>query len=567
MDFDLAELLENAIYDIEDLKTHEDDIIIPYKGNPNVKAAGSSIALTQERALEMAKCAADPIYFCKTYLKIITLDHGLQPFIPRPYQERAISTILDNRFVIIKQGRQSGKTATTAAVMMWLMLFNKEWSIACLAHKQDQAIEIIDRIKIYFESLPLWMQPNVSAWNRKSIRLSNKTKVFAAATGSGSVRGQTLNFVFCDEFAIVPPNIAGEFYDGTFPTISSGTDTKFVIASTPKGFNLFHRIWKEAEEGINGFVPFSINWWDVPGRDEAWRAAEIARTSEAMFNQEYATDFLGSSATLISSKKLLEITTSEPISKDESQRKLFIFEHPKPGHKYVMSVDVSEGVGGDSSAFAVLDVTQTPFKVVCTYNDEWTDPLDYPNIIFDTAHYYNEAFVAVENNSIGQGVVNQLYMDLEYTNVFSTDTKTPKDNEDIMEGGRKRLGIKQTANTRRRGNSTLKSLIENDQLFVEDQRIFSQLVRYVQKNGKFQGTDGAHDDLVMCLVIFSYLTTLKNFKEIIGIDILNALNQKRLDSQHHLPPDIVIDPFMMGLGVDDILDFSGISEFDAWMMS
>lgn len=564
MSFDLS-ALEVTDYTIEDLKYHEDDVIIPYKGNPNVKAAGSSIVITPERGLELAKCAADPVYFCQNYLKIITLDHGLQPFVPRPYQERAIETMLENRFTIIKQGRQSGKTATTAAVMMWLMLFNKEYAIACLAHKQDQAIEIIDRIKIYFESMPLWMQPNVVAWNRKSIRLSSKTKVFAAATGSGSVRGQTLNFVFCDEFAIVPNNIAEEFYTGTFPTISSGTDTKFVIASTPKGFNLFYKIWKEAEENANGFVPFSINWWDVPGRDEAWRKAEIARTSEAMFDQEYATEFLGSSATLVTGKKLLSLVMKEPIGMDESKNKLFIFEAPIPGHRYVLVADVSEGVGGDSSAFVVLDVTQTPFKVVCTFNDEWCDPLDYPNIIFDSAHYYNEAFVAIENNSIGQGVVNQLYMDLEYTNVFSTDTKTKKDNEDIMEGGRQRLGIRQTANTRRRGNSTLKSLVENDQLFIEDQRIFSQMTRYVRKNGKFQATDGAHDDLVMCLVIFSYLTTLKNFKEIVGIDILTALNQKRLDSQHHLPPDIVIDSGIMM--PDIIMDFAGVSEFDAWLMS
>lgn len=685
---------------IKTLEVVEGDIFLPYRDNPKVKKVGSHTIITPERAAEYLKCMEDPLYFCRNYLKIITLDHGIQPFNPRPYQEKTINTILDNRFVVCKWGRQplcldtlvkipngykklkdikrnetviglegkptkvlsvseiyhenievyeisfktkkvkadtdhiwnveingiseelstkmllkaiqenqvyvqtltgkqlvqsvkkvkpvpvkcievdapdglyciteddilthnSGKTTTVAAVVVWLLMFNEEgaYEAGILAHKQDQAIEIMERIKTYYENLPLWFQKNVKTWNKKTVELEGKSKAFAAATGSGAVRGRSLNFCFSDEFALVEQ--AQEFFTGTFPTISSGTNSKFVIASTPKGLaNYFYKIWKEAEDGKSGFIPLAIEWWEVPGRDAEWKRKEIARTSEAIFSQEYEAEFLGSSNTLITGKKLGEIVFNDPISMDETKEHLFIFKHPEPQKKYLICADVSEGVGGDSSSFVVFDVSQMPYEIVATYDNNFLDPLLYPNVLFDIGTFYNNAFVAIESNTIGHGVVNTLYLDLEYENIISTDTKK-KTQDDIMEGGRQKLGIRQTKATRHKGNSLLKTLVENDQLMINDFRIFYQLSRYIRKNGKFQAENNEHDDLVMCLVIFAYLTSLPTFKDITGTDISLALNQQKIHDIH-MPLGIIITS-----GLDDSLltSFENISEFDQWLIN
>lgn len=549
-------------YTTEDLKYHEGDVYLPYRDNPKVKKVGSHTIITPERGAEILKCMEDPIYFCENYLKLITLDHGLQSFKPRPYQVKTINTIIKERNVICKWGRQSGKTTTVAAVVVWLLLFNdnKEYEAAILAHKQDQAIEIMDRVKLYYENLPLWLQKNVKTWNKKTLELEGNAKAFAAATSSGSVRGRTLNFVFCDEFALV--DNAEEFFTGTFPTISSGQASKFIIASTPKGFNLFYKLWKDAEEAKSDFVPLSINWWDVPGRDEAWRKGEIARTSEALFSQEYEASFLGSSNTLISGQKLGAIPHVTPIMTDETKEILHIFEQPVPGRKYLMCADVSEGVGGDSSSFIVVDVSSIPYRIVATYDNDLLDPLIYPNVLFDVGTYYNTAYIAVESNTIGHGVVNTLYMDLEYENIISTNTKN-KFTDDIQEGGRQILGIRQTKKTKHKGNSTLKTLIENDQFIINDFRVFYQISRYVRKGSSFQAEPGEHDDLVMCLVLFAYITSLPTFKSITGTDLGLAMNQKSIYEQQHLPFGVFVDN---GLSDEQVTTFGDLSEFDQWLI-
>lgn len=549
-------------YTIEDLNYHEGDVFLPYRDNPKVKKVGSHTVITAERAAEFVKCMEDPIYFCRNYLKLITLDHGLQAFKPRPYQVKTINTIIKERNVICKWGRQSGKTTTVAAVVVWLLLFNenKEYEAAILAHKQDQAIEIMDRVKLYYENLPLWFQKNVKTWNKKTLELAGNAKAFAAATSSGSVRGRTLNFVFCDEFALVEN--AEEFFTGTFPTISSGQSSKFIIASTPKGFNLFYKLWKDAEENKSDFIPLSINWWDVPGRDEAWKKGEIARTSEALFAQEYEANFLGSSNTLITGQKLGTIPFIPAVMTDETKELLHIFAQPVPGNKYLICADVSEGVGGDSSSFIVVDVTQLPYEIVATYDNDMLDPLIYPNVLHDIGTYYNTAYIAIESNTIGHGVVNTLYMDLEYENIISTNTKN-KMTDDIMEGGRQTLGIRQTKKTKHKGNSTLKTLIENDQFVLNDFRVFYQLSRYVRKGSSFQAEPGEHDDLVMCLVLFAYITSLPTFKEITGTDLTLAMNQRTIYEQQHLPFGVFVDN---GLRNEGITDFNSLDAFDQWMI-
>ena len=539
----------------------EDGIEYPnysYKGNINLRPAGSQIDITAEQTLEIIKCMQDPIYFCSTYLKIVTLDDGLQYFHPRPYQVEAMNLIVNNRFVLIKQSRQSGKTTTAAAMLLWYVLFNENYSIACLAHKQSQAVEIVTRIKTYFQNLPKWLQLGIDSWNSLSIKLENGSEIFAAATSSGSVVGRTLNIVYSDEFDLVETNLQEEFFGSTFPTISSGEASKFIITTTPRGFKYFYKLWTESEEGKNDFKRFTINYWDVPGRDAEWAKKEIGRIGELKFKREYVTDFMGSSNTLIDGDKLKNIAFRQSIKQDEHGYHQ-IFEDPIPGHQYVLTADVSEGVEGDYSAFSVIDVTSIPYKVVCTYANDSIVPLMYPNVIFDTATYYNKAYVIVETNAIGAQVLNILYYDLEYENILSSNPKSKTG--EITESARSYLGVKQTSKTKHVGTSNLKMLIENEQLLITDFRIFYELSRFVRKGRSWAAEVGEHDDLVMGLVTFAWITTQESFKSLTNTDVGGSLNQRFINQQDALPLGIIHTKSEASL----VLTMNTLDAFEIWM--
>ena len=77
-----------------------------------------------------------------------------------------------------------------------------------------------------------------------------------------------------------------------------------MIVSTPHGMNMFYKLWVDAEEKRNEYIPIEVHWSEVPGRDEKWKKQTIANTSEAQFSTEFECEFLGSIDTLISPSKL-----------------------------------------------------------------------------------------------------------------------------------------------------------------------------------------------------------------------------------------------------------------------
>ncbi len=531
-----------------------------YKGNVKLRRAGVPLDFTAEQALEYIKCMESFEYFCTNYLKIVTLDHGLQPFIPRPYQMRLAEAAIHNRFILGKLSRQSGKTAIVAAILLWYALFNEDYTIAVLAHKQEQAIEILDRIKGYYENMPFWLQQGVIEWNKKSITIENRSKIFAAATTATAIAGRSISIAYADEFDLIDLNMQEAFYVAAFPTISSGQTTKFIITTTPRGLKFFYKLWTDSEQGNNDYVRVTIDYWEVPGRTAEWREKEIKRMgSELMFRREYECAFLGSSNTLVDGKKLGTLPHLQTVMQDPNGH-LHIFYQPESNKQYTITVDVSEGVGGDYSTFSVIDVSTIPYQVVATYANDMITPLFYPNIIFDIAQYYNNAYVIIESNTIGAEVANILYYELEYENVLSTNVKSKRG--EIDETPRSYLGIKQTKKTKHLGCANLKALIENDQLMVNDFRILYELSRFVRKGSSFRAEDNEHDDLVMSLILFAYLTTTNSFKEITGTDTRNFTNLQNLNAQQeHIPLGMFISTQQ-----DQLVNDFVMGEFDRWML-
>jgi hypothetical protein len=261
---------------------------------------------------EYIKCRDDVAYFCENYVKVISLDHGLVPFKLRGYQTKMVQHFNNNKFNIVLACRQSGKSITSVAWLLHYVIFNAEKKIGMLANKGATAREMLARLTLMLENLPFFLQPGCKVLNKGSIKFSNNSEIIAAATSSSSIRGLSLNCVFLDEFAFV--NKANEFYTSTYPVITSGSDTKVIITSTPNGVgNMFYKLWQGAIQNANSFKPFTIKWWEVPGRDEAWKQQTIENTSELQFRQEFAVEFIGSSLTLIASDTLLALQARAPI--------------------------------------------------------------------------------------------------------------------------------------------------------------------------------------------------------------------------------------------------------------
>jgi len=505
-----------------------------YLGNSNLKAAGVNINFTPKQIEEYVKCSQDPLYFIKNYVKIVSLDKGLVPFEPYDFQEDIVNKIHTNRFVIAKLPRQSGKSTTVVASLLHYILFNQNMSVAILANKLATARELLGRLKLAYEYLPLWLQQGVVEWNKGSIVLENGSKVLAAATSSSAVRGGSFNCIMLDEFAYVPQNVAEEFFSSVYPTITSGKETKVIIVSTPKGLNMFYRLWVNAnkrpgEEGKNEYVPIEVHWSDVPGRDEKWKQQTISNTSEEQFRTEFECEFLGSVHTLVHPEKLKCMVYRTPeFSNGEGLR---VYARPLPEHKYVIVVDTSRGVGQDYHAFSVIDVSQMPYRVAATFRNNELPPMLYPNAIYPIARQYNNAYVLVEINDIGQQVADILHDELEYDNIIYVQMQGRKGqivNGGFGRGGSSMKGVKTSTAVKRIGCSILKNLLEDSKLIVEDFNVVDELCSFVAKGDSFEAEENHHDDLVMTLVLFGWLTTQAYFKDITGSDIRRDLYEDQM---------------------------------------
>ncbi len=499
-----------------------------YAGNPLLKGAYQPVEYDKETIEEYIRCENDPVHFAKQYMKIVHVDHGLMPFDLYDYQEEMVQTMHDNRFVICKMPRQTGKSTTIVAYLLHFALFNPQSNIAILANKGSTSREILQRLKTAYEHLPKWLQQGVVVWNRGNIELENGSKVISASTSSSAVRGSSFNIIFMDEFAhIDPPKLAEDFFTSVYPTISSGSTTKVFIVSTPKGLNMFYKMWVDAEEKRSNYVPIEVHWSQTPGRDQTWKEETIKNTSEMQFAQEYECDFIGSQNTLISPSKLRTLPYKPPISQKDS---LDVYVEPDPKHSYVCVVDVARGRGQDYSAFSIIDVSQFPYEQVAKYRDENISPILLPNVVDNVSRYYNTAYVLVEINDIGGQVADILHHDLEYPNIFQTSVMG-RSGQTLGGGFGKssQLGIRTTKEVKRKGCSSVKDLIEGDKLLIWDLDTITEMTTYVAKGSSYEADEGYHDDLMATLILFGWLVNQKYFTEITDLDLREKMFKEQID--------------------------------------
>ena len=513
-----------------------------YRENPNLKRANVQIEFTKKQVEEYAKCMEDPVYFTESYVKIINLDEGLVPFKLYDFQRQMMWTFHTERFTICKLPRQSGKSTTIIAYLLHFCLFNPTVSVAILANKAVVARDLLGRLQLAYEHLPKWLQQGVMTWNKGSLELENGSKILASSTSASAVRGGSYNIIFLDEFAYVPNNIATQFLSSVYPTISSGKESKVMMVSTPNGMNMFYKLWNDAENGNNTYIPIEVHWSEIPGRDEEWKEETIKNIGEEQFQTEFDCSFLGSSNTLIHAQKLSALSHTTPIITNAGLR---VYEKPNPEAAYVITVDVSRGVTNDYSAFVVMDVSELPYKQVAVYRDNEIKPMQFPVVIHKIAKAYNLAYVLVEINDIGAQIADAMQFDMEYDNMIMTTMHGR--NGQIAGGGfsgkKAQLGVRTTRALKKIGCSNLKTLIEDDKLVICDFDTIAELSSFVGKGQSWEGSDGNTDDLVMCLVLFAWLTDQTYFKELVNLDIRKQLwkDKEELVDQDMAPFGFVLD--------------------------
>jgi len=495
-----------------------------YNGNANLKKKGIEIEWTEEKIQEFVKCAKDPSYFAEKYINIVHVDHGLIPIKLYDYQREIIDKITNNRRCAVVTSRQAGKTTTAVCIILHYVLFNEHKTVALLANKGDAAREILDRVKIAYEALPKWLQQGVVEWNKGSVEFENGCKILASATSSSAIRGKSISFLYIDETAFVEN--WDEFFASVFPTISSGNTTKILLTSTPNGLNHFYKTCEGAEKGTNGYEFVRVMWHDVPGRDEAWKKETLSSMDYdyEKFSQEFECQFLGSSGTLIEGNKLKALVHKKPLRQSNG---LFMYQEPEENRTYITVVDVSRGKGLDYSAFQVIDVSKMPYKQVCVYRDNHITPIEYAEILHRTVKHYNESVVLIEINDIGEQVSDLLHYDFEYENILYTES-AGRSGKRISSGFGRNVdkGIRTTKSVKAVGTSILKLLIEQDQLILQDFATIQELSTFSRRGSSYEAESGCHDDLVMCLVLFAWVSDQQYFKEMTDIHTLRALRQR-----------------------------------------
>ena len=531
-----------------------------YLGNPNLKKANIAQEFSPEEVQEYLKCADDPVHFILNYIKIVSLDEGVIPFTMYDFQVDMVKSFHDNRFNIAKLPRQSGKSTIVTAYLLWYVLFNPNVNVAILANKAATAREMLGRLQLSYENLPKWLQQGILQWNRGSLELENGSKILAASTSASAVRGMSFNVIFLDEFAFVPNHIADQFFSSVYPTVSSGKSTKVIIISTPHGMNMFYKLWHDAEQGKNEYLPTEVHWSQVPGRDAAWKEQTIKNTSEQQFKVEFECEFLGSVDTLISPSKLRTMPYVEPIAQNKG---LAIYERVEAEHNYIITVDVARGTSNDYSAFVVVDTTTMPYKVVARYRNNEIKPIIFPNIIIDVARNYNQAYILCEVNDIGGQVADIIQFDLEYENLLMAAMRGRAGQQlgQGFSGKKTQLGVKMSSAVKQVGCSNLKALIEEDKLLIPDYETIAELTTFIVKGQSFAAEDGCNDDLAMCLVIFGWMAMQEYFKQMHDNDVRQRIydDQRESIEQDMSPFGFISD------GMED--EYFADAQGDVWQVA
>lgn len=475
-----------------------------YRGSKHVPVAGAQYQFSADMVEELRRCKEDIIYFAENFFYIVALDRGKEKITLYEAQKRVLRSFVKDRNVIVCSSRQIGKSTMLTVFSLWMVCFNKDYRAAIVANKETTAINIFKRIRMAYEQLPNYIKPGVKDYGKTGMTLGNDSSIVVSTTTATSIRGDSLNCVLLDEAAHIEPHLIEEFWASVIPTVSSGKRSKILVVSTPKGVgNKFYEIYSGAESGkLKTWVSLRIDWWDFPGRDEAWKQAQIELLgSEEKFHQEFDNTFLDDAASAVGASIIERFKKEKkpPIwTSDDGE--YIVFEYPDKNKLYVVGVDVGEGIGRAASVAQILDVTDLQhIKQVAVYGSTKIEPYHFANKLSTIGRSWGLPPMLIERNNCGAQVIDALYHNHKYEKLVSYSKVSTLDRYNNTGG----IGVRAHTNIKSDGIQNMRYWVNHLQtVHINDPTTISEFETFVRfPNGTFRKkSENFFDDRIMSLV-------------------------------------------------------------------
>lgn len=476
--------------------------------NPNIKKANTEQEFDYEQIQELKRCASDPKYFIKTYVKIQHPVKGAIDFNLRPYQERMIDAYQGSRYTVVLASRQIGKTEIAAAYLLWFAIFHFDKNVLIASNKNKNAMEIVHKIKFAYESLPQWIKPGVldDGWNKHSLGFDNGSRIISEATSENSGRGMAISLLYLDEFAFVAPVIQEEFWTSISPTLATGGNC--IITSTPNGdMNIFAHIWRGALVQSNGFKPVQVDWDEPPDRDEKFKEQQINLIGEHRWKQEYEVQFLSSDALLFDSRVLANRKEEmNNVPEPWLVREVKFWEEIKKQHTYLVGVDPATGSGQDYTAIVIFEFPS--LNQVAEYRSNTMSPNEMYEVLKNILKYLEKndtmVYFSIENNGVGEGLIS----------LYEQDEDPPENAEFISEEGANRRGMTTMSRVKMRACVNFKEMWEKHQLHIRSSVLFQEMKQFVRHRGSYAAQYGSTDDLISAtLIVVRLIEELSTYEQ------------------------------------------------------
>lgn len=479
-----------------------------------MKKANIECEFTPHTLQELKRCSEDPIYFIRKYIKVQHPRLGAIPFDLYPYQEDLIRSFQHNRYNITLQARQSGKTTTIAAFLLWYTCFQFDKTVLVASNKNSNAMEIMARIIYAYEELPMWLKPGTKYATKHSLEFDNGSKIYSQATTESTGRGLSLSLLMLDELAFVPKRIQEEMWISVQPTLSTGGGC--IISSTPNGdSDLFAELWTGAKLGTNGFHSTFVHWSDTPGRDEEFKRTNMAQIGELRWRQEFECELLSNDPLLISSITIQRLKPLKPISEDYGVK---FWGEINPNNTYYVGVDIATGIESD---FATIQVLEFPSMI--QFAEFRSNKVNIQQLYARVKWLLNhlvtnagnlkskppEVYWSFENNGVGAA----------FGTLYQNDESFP---EVMLLSDPNRLGIATTSKNKILSCVEFKNLVEkkSNNLILNSDLLLTELKNYVSNGKSYAAKRGATDDLIAAmLVIIQMLKRAAEFEP----DVFNTL--------------------------------------------
>jgi hypothetical protein len=537
-----------------------------FEGNPDYKKANLAFEYSDWEFDEIKKCAKDIIHFANLYCQVMT-DEGYMKIQLRPYQEMVLRSYQENRWNIFLAPRQIGKTITSSIFLTWYLLFHFDKNVLLMSNKGATTKEIMDKIKAIVEGLPFFLKPGIVKKDVMSMMFDNKCRLIGQNTTKTGGIGFTIHLLFLDEFAHIQESIKRTFYENVYPTLSSSKISRVIITSTPNGYDLFHDLYVGAVNKINEYAAIRVDWWEVPGRDETWKQREIANLgSEEAFNQQYGCQFLASSSLLLSADDLVrmkrnerefefrEVDPLDDLCIDYSGLKwdpdFDIDEIENEQNFYVMSIDISEGVGRDYTIFNIFKVNPislqdakkitSPSSIsdffsleqVGIFRSNLLNIDDCSKVLYGlVVNLFNQENLRliIEYNTYGSHLIKNLITLYPSSNDFDEETIVRYYHR--VGAKTKTPGLRIQKDSKKLYCEKTKRLVTNHRIIIKETKSIREAELYSRNpNGSYSAQTG-HDDIMATIVNCSSFFDTLDYTEIVEemFDNIDASLQIEID--------------------------------------